>query len=85
MFLLQVYLQKLSQMMPHEENLDLYGGGGSSKGAAAVKRRKRNPGGNPSLKRPYYGELDDIDLGKDSRYILHHDHFFDIFHGFQNK
>jgi hypothetical protein len=61
---LQVYLQKLSQMMSHEEDLDLY-----SK-SAPVKRRKRNPGGNPSQKRPYYGELEDFDLGKGDPHII---------------
>ncbi len=60
---LQVYLQKLSQMMGYEEDMNLY-----SK-SAAIKRRKRNPGGNPSLKRPYYGELDDLDLGKAAPFI----------------
>ena len=54
---LQVFLQKLSQMAAHEEDMDLFN-------KAAVKRRKRNPGGNPSQKRPYYGELEDYDLGK---------------------
>jgi hypothetical protein len=51
-------------MINHEEDLDLY-----SK-SAPVKRRKRNPGGNPSQKRPYYGELEDFDLGKGDPHII---------------